>query len=117
MNETIHGTIKHMLGIPQEVTSYDADILVNINSALMILNQLGVGPVECYVVKGILETWDVFLDSAVNFESVKMFVYLNVKLAFDPPDTSYKIEAFERQIKELAWRINSQAELSDEEAV
>ena len=100
---------KKLLGIDAEVTNFDTDIIININSALMFLNQLGVGPEACFTITGSEEEWDDF-DSTGNVEAVKLYVVLKTKLTFDPPSNSASIEAYERQIRELEFRLNIQSE-------
>ena len=43
MEYSILNTIKKMLGLDANYTTFDTDIIVHINSALMTLTQLGVG--------------------------------------------------------------------------
>lgn len=103
--DSILTSIKKLLGITEEYEHFDPDIIVHINSAFMILNQLGVGPEEGFSIKDKSSTWDEFL-SGSNLEAVKTYVYLKVKLMFDPPLSSTVIEAIKSQISELEWRLN-----------
>lgn len=102
-------SIKKMLGTTEEYDYFDPEIIANINSVLMILDQLGVGK-PSFIITGTDETWNDFLDGAKNLELVKSYVYLKVKLIFDPPTTGVLHEAMERQIQEFEWRLNVQAE-------
>lgn len=104
--ESILTTIKKLLGITEEYKHFDNDIVVHINMALMTLNQLGVGPTDPYVITSEMDRWDDFLKETKNLEAVKTYVYLKVRLAFDPPANSSLIEAITRQISELEWRLN-----------
>lgn len=99
-------SIKKLLGIDALCDQFDMDIIIHINSALMVLNQLGVGPPEGFTVTSNSETWNDFLKGNQMIESVKTYVYLKVRLVFDPPQTSSVIEAINRQISELEWRLN-----------
>ena len=108
--ESILTTIKKLLGITEEYKHFDDDIKVHINMVLMTLNQIGIGPDDPYVVTSEMETWDDFLKEAKHLEAVKTYVYLKVRLAFDPPANSSLIEAINRQISELEWRLNVVAE-------
>lgn len=103
--DSILTSIKKLLGITEEYEHFDPDIIVHINSAFMILNQLGVGPEEGFSIKDKSSTWNEFL-SGSNLEAVKTYVYLKVKLMFDPPLSSTVIEAIKSQISELEWRLN-----------
>lgn len=108
MAESIINTIKKMLGITVADTAFDADIMVFINSAMMTLNQLGVGPEGVYSVDSVDDSWSDFLIDPSAYPAVKTFIYLTVRLAFDPPTNSYVTTSFERQIAEITWRLNVQ---------
>lgn len=112
--ESILTSIKKLLGIAEEYTHFDPDIITHINSAFFTLTQLGVGPSEGFSIKDASDTWDDFLSNANsnNLEAVKSYVYLKVKLLFDPPLTSSVTEAIKSQISEYEWRLNVEAENS-----
>lgn len=106
----ILATIKKMLGIAEDYTAFDTDVIVAINSVFLNLYQIGVGPQDyVFAITGSEEEWDDFADMT-NFEAVKSYIYLKVKLLFDPPTNSFTIEAMERQIAEYEWRLTLQAE-------
>lgn len=105
-------SIKKLLGIDKDYVQFDQDIIININSALMSLMQLGVGPQSGFKISGEEETWNDFIGERIDFESVKTYVYLKVRLIFDPPQSSYLIENIKEQLKEIEWRLNFQAEKS-----
>lgn len=106
--ESILTSIKKMLGIDEEYTHFDADIIMHINSVLMILTQLGVGPTEGFVIEDDTSTWANFIPqiNSAQLNAVKSYVYMKVKLMFDPPLSSSVIESMNRQIAELEWRLN-----------
>ena len=110
MEDSILVTIKKMLGLDSNYTVCDTDIIVFINSAMMTLQQIGVGPVNGLAVTGITETWSDFLPSDTMIEGVKTYIYLNVKMAFDPPANSFVMDAMKQQKEELEWRLREQAE-------
>ena len=83
--DSILTSIKKLLGITEEDTSFDTDVIIQINSAFMILNQLGVGPEEGFIISDDMATWDEFLPEGKQLEGVKTYIYLKVKLVFDPP--------------------------------
>lgn len=87
---------------------FDPDIIMSINAALGILNQLGVGPEEGYSIESDIETWADFIGARKDLEAVKAYVFLKVKLMFDPPSNSFLIDAITKQISELEWRITNQ---------
>lgn len=106
MNESILTSIKKMLGITEEYTHFDQDIIIHINTVLMILHQLGVGPEEGFSITDSYETWSDFLVDNKNIEAVKTYIYLKVKLLFDPPLSSAVTESINKSINELEWRLN-----------
>ena len=106
MNNSILNTIKEMMGIEIEETAFDNDIIVHINTVFFILNQLGVGPTEPFIIRDEYATWDNFISDSTNLESIKTYMYLKVKLLFDPPLNSSVIESMKNTINELEWRLN-----------
>lgn len=113
MEESILKTIKKMLGPGETYDHFDTDIITHINTALMTLAQLGIGPKEGFYIEDNDQYWEDFLDDPTQFRAVKTYIYLKVKLVFDPPQGTGLIEAMERQVKELEWRLNVAAETSD----
>lgn len=101
---SILNSIKKLLGIDAEYTHFDVDITMQINSVLAILTQVGVGPAEGFSITDETETWTDFLGEGQSFEPIKSYVYLRVKLLFDPPLTSSLIESMNKMISEFEWR-------------
>lgn len=108
--ESILDSIKKMLGITKEYKQFDAEIVMNINSVFSILHQLGVGPKECYMIEDSAQTWDEFMEGRANIELVKSYIFLKVKLIFDPSLTASVTDSYKEQIKEFEWRLNVIAE-------
>lgn len=104
--DSILTSIKKLLGIAEEYTQFDVDIIKHINTVFMILTQMGVGPPEGFSITGVYETWDDFLSGSTNLEGVKTYVYMKVQLMFDPPTSSAKLDSANRIIGELEWRLN-----------
>ena len=104
--ESILISIKKMLGITEDYTHFDNDIIMHINSVLMVLTQLGVGPEEGFMIEDDSNTWDEFIGESTQLQAVKSYVYLKVKLLFDPPLSSSVIESINRMITEFEWRLN-----------
>ena len=106
--ESILTSIKKLLGIDEEYTHFDADIIMHINSVLMILTQLGVGQAEGFVIEDDTSTWVDFIPeaNAAQLHAVKSYIFMKVKLIFDPPLSSSVIESMNRQIAEFEWRLN-----------
>lgn len=108
--ESILTSIKKLLGIEEECEYFDPDLIMHINSVFMILNQLGVGPVEGFSIQDSKSVWTDFIPAGSNLEAVKSYMHLKVKLLFDPPSSSAVMEAINRSIAELEWRLNVAAE-------
>lgn len=106
MMDSILTSVKKLLGVGEEYTHFDDDIIMHINSVIFILTQIGIGPDEGFAITSKDQTWDDFLQGRINIESVKSYVYLKVRLLFDPPSNSFLVEAIERQISEYEWRLN-----------
>lgn len=112
-DESILTSVKKQCGLDEDYEHFDPEIITHINSALMILTQLGVGPAEGFVIEDEDETWDDFLGDTKTVQqlvAVKTYVGLKVRLIFDPPSSSYVLDALKRQADELEWRLNVQAE-------
>ena len=103
--DSILDSIKQQLGIGLDDTSFDKELVLHINGALMVMTQLGVGPDEGFRITGVNETWAQFLGDRTDLELVKSDVFLRVKLIFDPPTNSFLVNAINDQIKENDWRI------------
>ena len=111
--ESILTSIKKLLGITEEYDQFDPYIIMHINSVFMILTQLGVGPAEGCSIEDDTSVWSDFIQDIKKLESVKTYIYLKVKLAFDPPLSSAVIESMNRLINELEWRLNVAAESTE----
>ena len=110
METSILKTIKKLLGITDEYEEFDQDVLVHINTVFDTLNDLGVGPPGGYSINNKEQSWDEFTEDQILMNTVKSYMYLKVRLAFDPTDSSYARDSFENQAKELEWRLNARAE-------
>ena len=108
--ESILTSIKKLLGMTEDYTAYDDQIIIHVNSVFMILTQLGIGPENGFAIKDKEAIWNDFVSDETKLELVKSYVYLKVKLLFDPPSNSSVIESINRQINEFEWRLNVKAE-------
>lgn len=115
MEESILKSVKKLLMIPNEDEAFDLDISIHINTAFMTLNQLGVGPNKTFSIKDKDATWSSFFEGREDLEGVKTYVYLKVRMIFDPPSSSAVMEAYKSQIDELEWRLNLNAEKENSE--
>jgi hypothetical protein len=103
-------SIKKVLGLPESDPSFDVDIIMHINTVLARLNQLGIGPAEGFMIEDATITWDAFIGDDSRLSQVRTYVYLAVRMLFDPPSTSYAIDSMEKQIDKLEWLLNAQRE-------
>lgn len=109
--ESILTSVKKQLGIVEEYEHFDVDLITHINSVFMTLNQLGVGPKEGFRIEDKLATWNDFISTEdLNYEAVKSYIPLKVRLIFDPPDRSAVMEAIKNNISEMEFRLNLAAE-------
>lgn len=113
--ESILTSVKKMLGITEEYEHFDADLIMHINSVFSIINQLGVGPSEGFIITDKSAVWKEFISDEAKLQIVKSYMYLKVKLLFDPPLGSAVMEAMNRQISEFEWRLNAAADYKEEE--
>ena len=103
-------SIKKLLGIDSEDSSFDQDIIMHINTVFATLNQLGVGPEEGFFIEDKSATWTDFMGDETKIESVKTYMYMKVRLLFDPPLSSTVIECMNRSISEFEWRLILESE-------
>lgn len=108
--DSILTSIKKMLGISEDYTQFDADLIMHINSVFLNLAQLGVGPASGFSIEDETTEWTDFINNNAQLQAVKSYIYLKVKLLFDPPLSSAVIESTNRMIAELEWRLNVAAE-------
>ena len=107
METSILTSIKKLLGVAEDYSEFDEDIMTHINSVFLNLTQLGVGPEEGFMIKDDTAEWEDFINDSVQLQAVKTYVYLKVKLLFDPPLSSSVTESINRMIAELEWRLNA----------
>lgn len=117
--DSILTSIKKLLGIAEDYEHFDQDLIIHINSVLSVLTQLGVGPSEGFSIEDENTTWDDFIPEDKRLSSIRSYVYMKVKLLFDPPLSSSVMESMNRMISEFEWRLNVAAEptQSNEEEV
>lgn len=101
----ILGDVKKTLGIEPDYDVFDRDVVIFINAALSTLNQLGVGPSEGYSISNESDQWSDFMGENPSLNLIQTYVYLRVRLLFDPPATSFAQDAIQKQILELEWRM------------
>lgn len=112
VRDSILLSIKKLIGLDREYDAFDDDLIMHINSVFMILNQIGAGS-KVYAIDGDSNTWDEFFSTcevSIDAALIKSYIYLKVKLLFDPPSTGVLHEAMERQIAEFEWRLNAECD-------
>lgn len=107
MEESILLSTKKILGLDPDYVPFDLDIITHINTAFSILNQLGVGPVEGFSIVDETTQWGDYLVPLNQLQMVRTYIYLKVRVLFDPPQTSFLLESANTQIKEYEWRLNT----------
>ncbi len=105
MTEGILDSIKQMNGIDLSDTSFDQELMMFINGALMVMTQLGVGPSTGFRITSSYDTWTDFLGDRTDVDLIFTDIHQRVRLAFDPPQNSFLVSAIKEQIKENDWRI------------
>lgn len=108
--DSILDTTKKLLGFDSGYTAFDTDIIIHINSVFSTLHQLGVGPENAFSITDKEKGWSEFLGENSKLNDVKSYMYLRIRLLFDPPANSFAIDSLDKQAKELEWRLNVHAE-------
>lgn len=111
--DSILTSIKLLLGLPEEYEHFDPQITMHINTVFFDLNQLGVGPSKCFRIEDKTSVWSEFVGDSDDFDAVKTYIYLRVKLLFDPPASTAVIEAINRDIARYEFRLNVAAESTE----
>lgn len=113
MEDSILIIIKGMLGLQKDYTPFDDELVGHINSAIMVAHQLGIGK-DDFQITGATETWTDWLgERPEQFPAIRHYIYLRTKMSWDPPSNSFLVNSMEKQIDELTWRLNVQAEAGD----
>lgn len=115
-NNSILQSVKKMLGIAETYTHFDSDLIMHINTIFSVLTQLGVGPKDGFRIEDESAEWTDFLSEKdlQVLEAIKSYMYLRVRLLFDPPQSGIVTEAINKQLSEFEWRLNVAAEEAKE---
>lgn len=109
--DSILTSIKKMLGPGSDDNNFDVDIIIHINSAIMLLRKMGVGPEEGFSITSDEETWDEYLGEQMSkLQAVKTYIYIKVKLIFDPPANSFVLNSLNEEAKRLEFYLNVEAD-------
>lgn len=110
MEQSILKSTKKILGLDAEYNAFDLDVLTHINATFVTLKQLGVGPREGYMIEDADDTWEDFMGNSHSLNAVKTYIYMKVRLLFDPPDAAPHMQALESQVTELEHRLKMDQE-------
>ena len=108
--DSILTSIKKLLGIAEDYEHFDGDIIVHINSVFNALTQLGIGPSSGFTISDKSAVWSSFLNNEIRLEAIKSYMYMKVRMMFDPPTSSAAIDSMQKMISEFEWRLNVTAE-------
>lgn len=112
MNESILTSIKKLLGITESYDHFDSDIIMHINTVLFTLNQLGFSN---FAILDKSQTWSDYLKDSKKLEAVKSYIYLKVRLLFDPPSSSAAVDSIKQLVSEYEWRLNVAVDPGEED--
>ncbi len=112
MASSILNTIKQMLLGNEDENAFDTDLITFINMAFNHLYELGIGT-DAFVITGNTQEWSDFCQDITKYEALKTYVYIKVKLLFDPPTSSFVLDAFKSQLSEIEFRLLSKKEVED----
>ena len=104
--DSILTSIKKLLGIDETYEHFDADLIMHINSVFMILYQMGVGPNTPYAITDSSDKWTDFSDDVETMNAVKSYVFMKVRMMFDPPQNGTLMDSLKQLIDECEWRLN-----------
>lgn len=113
MEQSILKSVKKILNVSPTDPAFDLDILTFINSAFSTLNELGIGPVEGFIVEDDEALWVDFIGTDPRLSQVKTYVCLRARVLFDPPSTPFLTNAIQEQILEHEWRLNTRREATE----
>lgn len=115
MEDSILTSTKQILNISAADTAFDQDILTLINSTLSTVNQLGIGDAATMFVEDNTKTWTQLSLPPEQTHMLKTYVFLQTRIVFDPPPTSFALAALKEQAEEFQWRLSLFREYALEE--
>lgn len=109
-NQSILNDVKSLCGIPADVDDFDTPLILHCNTVFSGLTQIGLGPKTGFYISDNTKLWSDIIIGEINLHNVKSYVYLKVKMLFDPPANATLVKSMENQIDELEWRIKTELE-------
>lgn len=110
MTDSILDSTKEALGLAPDYDVFDAQVIMHINTVFATLNDLGIGPTLGFEIEDNTALWSTYQDGDIPLNRVRTYMYLKVRMLFDPPTTSYLLNAYEKQIAEIEWRLHAARE-------
>lgn len=110
MTDSILNTMKQMIPAMPSGDAFDTELIIHINTILGVLKQIGVGSSDGFFITGENETWSDFFGDSTTIQMAKTYMYLRLRLLFDPPENSSVLASYKEQIAELEWRCNIEVE-------
>jgi hypothetical protein len=108
--DSILDSVKKVLGIDKDYDAFDVDIVMHINTVFATLHQLGIGPEAGFAIEDASPTWEEYLGDDMRLNNIKTYIYMRVRIVFDPPTTGFLLTSMKEQIQELEWRISIRRE-------
>jgi hypothetical protein len=106
MENSILTSTKQILNISAAYTNFDLDIITHINSTFSIISQLGIGPDGGYMITDASSHWSELAISNDQLNIIKTYVFLRVRMLFDPPTSGFLLDAMKQQISEYEYRLS-----------
>ena len=106
MTDSILNSVKKVLGLDADYKAFDEDVIMHINTVFSVLHQVGASPSEGLTILDETSTWSDFIKDVQHVNMVKTYVYLKVRLVFDPPTSSFALTSMEKQAEQLEWRLS-----------
>lgn len=108
--ESILNSIKKLLGIEPDDDSFDQELVMHVNTAFTLMAQLGLGPTDGFFITDATTKWTDYNPTRKDLEMMKSYIFLRVRLLFDPPQNSFLVDSIQKQCNEFEWRLNVQVD-------
>lgn len=106
IEDSILQDIKQMVGQEWDDDTYDLDIKIHINTVFSVLHQIGASPLEGITISDETATWPMFLGNRTGIEMVKSYMYMYVRLMFDPPQFGPALTSMQANIDRFEFRLS-----------
>lgn len=106
MTDSILKTVKNYVNVNNEDDVFDDELILDINSTFLTLNQIGAGPEKPFTISDDTSVWSDFMTNIDDVSAIKSYVCMRVRRMFDPPTSGSLDNALKELIAEYEWRIN-----------